>query len=98
MGRLSIYTQQTIDTVHQLHEEETIKEIMKYMKLSRNQVTYLLYKKEPSESMKMPYGYENKFNPTEPTEVQDQWWQKEVTKSYGESFQKFLKRFTSWLS
>tara|TARA_R110000751_G_scaffold60007_1_gene125574 strand:+ start:1245 stop:1517 length:273 start_codon:yes stop_codon:yes gene_type:complete len=90
MGRPSIYTQQTIDAVHQMEENgKTIKQTIKHMKLSRNQVTYLLYKKESSESMKMPYGYENKFPPIEPNELE---------KGYKNSFEKFLKRFTSWLS
>tara|TARA_R110000796_G_scaffold28631_8_gene78120 strand:+ start:1103 stop:1402 length:300 start_codon:yes stop_codon:yes gene_type:complete len=99
MGRPCKYKQKTIDAVHQMVENgKTIKQTMKHLKLSRHQVTYVLYQKDPSENVKMPYGYENKFNPTEPTEVQDQWWQKELTEGYGESFQKFLKRFTAWLS
>jgi hypothetical protein len=88
MARKSKYAQKTIDAVHQMDEEDkTIKQIAKKMKLKVEQVRYLLYKREPSESIGLPHGYGNKFAPV-----------KKVTKKDPSSLESFLKKLTSWLS
>jgi|TARA_R110002020_G_scaffold458752_1_gene676472 hypothetical protein len=90
MGRPSKYTQKTVDAVHQMEEEgKTIKQTAKKMKLKVEQIKYLLYKRKPSESASLPYGYGNKFK-KEPVE--------KVTKKNPSSLESFLKKLTSWLS